>query len=140
MLSDFHLGIDLIDRTIGIDQVGDPINAFIFTSVEFLGTPCAVGFEHVVVFVAEQGILESVLLHELFLFLWGIGTDTDDLDTTVGKCLEFITESLALSGSARGAGFGKKPENQTAPGEITEGYVISIGIRESKWRGFLAWF
>jgi hypothetical protein len=82
--------------------------------------------------IAEHGVGEAVFLNELFLLGGWIGTHTDDPDTPFLELLEFVTESLALDGSAGGAGFGKEPQDDLMTAEVLEGNEVFIGVRQGE--------
>ena len=135
-----HLGIDLVDGPVPINQVGDPMGALVLPAHELLGTPHAVGGKHVVALVAQQGKGEVVFLHKFLLLLRGISTDTGDLNAPFRVFPEFSTESLALGDSAGGVGLGEKPQDQPAAFEIAQGDRLSIGVGQGEGGGLGAGF
>jgi hypothetical protein len=130
------LGVDLMDGAILIDKVGYPAGALILATHKLLEPPDAISGQHLVVFITEHGICETLFLHELALFGGRIGTNADNLNVSFLEFPEFITESLTFDGSARGIGFGEEPENHFLPPEVLEGYRFFISIRQGKIRGW----
>lgn len=128
-------GVDLVDGTVRVDQVGSTGDALICPASQLPGSPHAVGLQHVVALVAEQGEAEAVFLYELALFGWLVGTDANDLDAAVFKLMEFVPESLALDGSARGAGSGEEPQDDLTAAEVPKRYRLLIGIRQGEIGG-----
>lgn len=135
MFRRLHLGLDLVDGAILINKVGGPVGAFVFPAHELLGTPHAVGGEHIVALVAQHGEGEVVFLHKLLLFLRRISADADDLNAPLRILPEFITESLALGDSAGGIGLGEEPQDQFPALEVAQGHRLSIGIGEGEIGG-----
>lgn len=75
----------------------------------FLRPPRTVGFKHVMTLVTEHREGKVVFLGESSLPGRRISAYTDYFDSTLPEFLEFITEFLALGGSAGSTGLGEKP-------------------------------
>lgn len=128
MTNRLYFGIDLVDRPIGIDEIGDPEDALIFTTDQLLGPPGTIGFQHVMRLITQQGILEVVFFNKLLLFFGRVCRCPDNLDPSFLEFLEFITESLAFDDSTRCGSLGEKPEDKPTALEVAERDFLLIGI------------
>ena len=132
MVGRLHLGIDPVNSSILIDEICDPASSLILATHELFGSPHAVGGQHFMALIAQHGVIEALFLHELALFYGWVSADAYNLDALLFEFLEFITESLTLDGSARGAGFGEKPQDNFPAPEVFQGNQILVGIRQGE--------
>jgi hypothetical protein len=71
-------------------------------------------------FITQHGVGEALFFNEFALLCRWIGAGADNLNAPLFEFLEFITESLAFDGSARGAGFGEEPQDNLPAPEVLQ--------------------
>ena len=94
-----------------------------------------VGFGNPVVFVAEQGEAQRVLVVELFLLGHRVGADADHGHAgrrQIGQC---VPHRLGLGRSAGGAGLGVEKEEALAALEVLQAGLLAVLVRRSESRG-----
>jgi hypothetical protein len=110
-----HLGIDLQDLSLLVDQARDPfrVSRLRIVASSISETELAVG-------VTEQREGEVELLREGRVVRFGVEARPEDRDVLVDKLAGSVTEPVALDGSAGGVGFGVEPEEHFLAAEVAE--------------------
>ena len=114
MAARVHRCVSLRDRAIRIDDVGDAPGCTIGA------VSSAVGYTDAAIGVAKQQIRKIVSGGEGGVLLDTVGADTKNLNVFRFVVLDSITESLALSRSARRVGLRIEPEDDRPVGIIAE--------------------
>lgn len=99
------LGIDLLenlfDATFGVDDESRAQYAHILASVHRFLCPDAERFAYVVVGVGEQRESERMLVAEVAVRLFAVGTYADDAESHIGKPLATVAKTLRFERATR---------------------------------------
>ena len=109
---------DLFDFAVGADEKTAADNSLEEAAHEFLATPRAVGFDHFVSGIAEQGKIELPLVAEILQGLHGIGAGSEDGDTQLIELRFCVTELGRFDRSTRSIRFRKKEKQDAATLEV----------------------
>jgi hypothetical protein len=109
---------DLFDFAVGTDQKTAADNSLEQAAHEFLTAPRAVGFDHFVSRIAEQGKIELPLVAEILQCLHRVGACSENGDTELVELLFCVAKLGRFDRSARGIRFRKKEEQDAAALEI----------------------
>ena len=99
---------DLFDFAVGADEKTAADNSLEEAAHEFLATPRAVGFDHFVSGIAEQGKIELPLVAEILQGLHGIGAGSEDGDTQLIELRFCVTKLGRFDRSTRSIRFREK--------------------------------
>lgn len=100
--------IGLDDRSVGVDQVTDPLRIVGELVAGF--TQGLEGGPGAAVLVRKQGEGQLVLVPEGGVVGRGVEGDTEDAAVGVGECLGLITQALSFNRSTGGVGLGVPPQ------------------------------
>jgi len=101
---------DLFDFAVGAYEKTAADNSLEEAAHEFLAAPCAVGFDHLVRWIAEQGEIELPLVAEVLQCLYGIGAGSENGDAQLIK-LRFCVAKLGRFDRSTGSiRLGKKEQ------------------------------
>ena len=109
---------DLFDFAVGADQNATADNSFEQAAHEFLPAPRAVGFDHLVCGITEQGEIELPLFAESLQRLESIRAGSENGDTQLIELLFCVAKLGRLNCSTRSIGLRKKEEQDAASPEI----------------------
>ena len=109
---------DLFDFAVGSDQKTAADNSLEQAAHEFLSSPRAVGFDHLVGGIAEQGEIELPLAAEFLQILQRVGAGSEDGDTELVELLFCVAKLGRFNRSTRGIRFRKKEEQNAAALEV----------------------
>jgi hypothetical protein len=116
----FHLNVfpDLGDFAFGVDQEGAADYAFVRAAHELFHLPHAVGFDHFVIGIAEQGKIQFLFGAKLGQQFFRVGAGAQDQHTYFVEGF-FCVAKLGRFGCSTGSvGFREKEEDDTAAAEI----------------------
>ena len=78
MAFDLDLMPDVADDAFAIDQEGCAFNPHVFTTIQFLQNPHAIGFTQHAVFIGQQPEGQIILGDEIFVSFDAVFRSTDD--------------------------------------------------------------
>ena len=125
---------DAGDPAVRPDQHRHANNAHEGPAVHGFLAPGAVGLEHLVGLVREQGDRELVLLLERILGLDRIGRNPDHFGSGLGKSRPKLRKRDQFPGAAGGVGLRVEVQDEFAALEIGEGDAAAAIARQREWR------
>ena len=109
---------DLLDFAVRADQKAAADNSLEQAAHEFLSAPHAVGFDHFVRGIAEQGEIELPLFAESLQGLQSIRAGSENGDTQLIELLFCVAKLGRLNRSTRGIRLRKEEEKDAAAFEV----------------------
>ena len=109
---------DFLDFAVGADQKTAADNSLEQAAHEFLAAPRAVGFDHLMGWIAEQREIKFVLVAEVLQRLHRIGAGPEDGDTQPIELLFCVTKLGRFDRSTRGVRLRKEKEHDPAAFKI----------------------
>jgi hypothetical protein len=130
----------LLDFAIGANQEGAADDALVRAAHEFLQAPHAVGFDHLVVRITEQGEIEFLFGPEFGESFFGVRACAQDQHADFFEVLLCVTKLGRLGRSTGGVGFRKEEHHNAPAAKIREGERRAFIGLEPKVRGLIAYF
>ena len=134
MIFYFYVVPDLFDFAFGADQEGAADDTLVRVTHEFLHAPHAIGFDHFVFGIAQQGEIEFLLRPEFREGFFWIGACSQDEHADFVEILLCVTKLGRFGRSTGCVGFGKEEKHNAPPAEICEGQRRAfVGLQSKVW-------
>ncbi len=133
MLGRLDLGVDPLNDSLRVNQVGNPFGARLGG---ILGD--AVGYAHRPVNVREKVEGKVELFAKSAVCRWGVKTGAEDYDVFGVELLDSIPESVAFDRSPRRIGHGIPPQHHVASPKLLQGNRLVFLVRKRKGRGSIS--
>ena len=131
---------DLFDFAVGADQETAADNSFKKAAHKFFPAPGAVGFDHLVRWIAKQRKIELPLVAEFLQSLQRIGAGSENGDTQLIELRFCVAKLGRFDSSARSIRFRKKEEQDAAALEVLQGQLLAAVGSEGEFGSFVADF
>ena len=134
MIFYFYVVPNLFDFAFRADQEGAADDTLVRAAHEFLHAPHAIGFDHFVVGIAQQGKIELLFRPEFREGFFRIGACSQNEHADFVEILLCVTKLGRFGRSTGGAGLGKEEKHNAPSAEICERQRRAfIGLQSEVW-------